>query len=509
MKKSLVAVSVIVAVGAAWTAASWYTGTMIEQRMDQLVEAANQQLNRAVPQYNLKLSYQDYQRGLFSSRVNFILQSETSGVADNKEDHILFIDTIDHGPFPLAQLKKLNLLPSLASVHTELGNSAPVKRLFEITNGQSPISADSRISYGGDSSSAISLLPIAYQKDDSSLKFSGASIDADIGKDMSSVTLKANSDSIELMGKNQWGQTEKFAFQGLTFDSANRLGRFELNIGDQKLNLKQLTINVDNKDALVMDGFQLTSSVTEDDKNLQAQAQYDLNALKIQGADFGSGKLGIKVTNLDGAATKAFFTLYQQQVMNMMHNAQTTPEQYESEVVKLLAQNLQMLLKGNPSIAVAPFSWKNSKGESTFNLTLDLQDAAISKAATADAILAQVIRQIDAKLVIPMPMANELMIQAATLQGHSAEEAEKLATQQVQGLAAMGQMFKLAQVKDDTISSSFQFANNQVDLNGQKMSLQEFVGMFGALGAPMMQGDDTEPEVILPEGAPAEAAPQP
>jgi hypothetical protein len=35
MKKSLVALSTIVVLGAAWTGASWYTGKLIEQRMVQ------------------------------------------------------------------------------------------------------------------------------------------------------------------------------------------------------------------------------------------------------------------------------------------------------------------------------------------------------------------------------------------------------------------------------------------------------------------------------------------
>ncbi len=33
MKKSLVAISVIVVLGAAWTGASWYTGKQLEQNM--------------------------------------------------------------------------------------------------------------------------------------------------------------------------------------------------------------------------------------------------------------------------------------------------------------------------------------------------------------------------------------------------------------------------------------------------------------------------------------------
>ncbi|MNI77634.1 hypothetical protein D3C73_1339410 [compost metagenome] len=48
----------------------------------------------------------------------------------------------------------------------------------------------------------------------------------------------------------------------------------------------------------------------------------------------------------------------------------------------------------------------------------------------------------------------------------------------------MGQMFKLTTLKDGVIGSSFHYADNQVDLNGNKMSLQEFIGTFGLLGAP-------------------------
>ncbi|MNE89982.1 hypothetical protein D3C80_1874520 [compost metagenome] len=52
----------------------------------------------------------------------------------------------------------------------------------------------------------------------------------------------------------------------------------------------------------------------------------------------------------------------------------------------------------------------------------------------------------------------------------------------------MGQMFKLTTLKDDVIGSSFHYADNQVELNGNKMTLQEFIGMFGLLAAPAEEG---------------------
>ncbi|MCV5232386.1 DUF945 family protein, partial [Escherichia coli] len=68
--------------------------------------------------------------------------------------------------------------------------------------------------------------------------------------------------------------------------------------------------------------------------------------------------------------------------------------------------------------------------------------------------------------------------------------------QQVKGLAAMGQMFRITTMEDNAISSSLQYANGQVTLNGQKMPLQDFAAMFG-LEAPS-----------LPDSAPQEGQPQ-
>ena len=44
---------------------------------------------------------------------------------------IILNETIDHGPFPFAQLKHFNLIPSMASVHTELANTDAVKKLLK------------------------------------------------------------------------------------------------------------------------------------------------------------------------------------------------------------------------------------------------------------------------------------------------------------------------------------------------------------------------------------------
>lgn len=509
MKKSLVATSVIVVLGAAWTGASWYTGKLIEQRMGELVSNANEQIKTLLPKVDIKFIYKDYQRGLFSSTVRYILQVNNGATGEKTladKEEIAFIETIDHGPFPLAQLKRLNLIPSMASVHTELANTPALKKLFDVTNGQSFFTADSRISYSGNTSSAINFIPINYKQNSTSLRFSGATIDADISRDMREVKVSGSSDSIIFASKNHWDQIEQFNVQGLTLKSDHKAGKFDLSIGDQQISIKQIGLSMDGKETASLLGFNLTTQLGETDKNLNGKLTYTLDALKIEDNDFGSGKLAFAFDRLDGQNLKTFSHAYNQLVLTTVQAGENLdPLVYQEQMREMLIANLPMLLKSNPTFSIAPLSWKNAKGESTFTLNVDLTDPAENK-TEAEPLLAQAVKKVDATLTIPMAMATELVTQVGRLQGYTPEEAQKSAQQQVQGIAAMGQMFRLTTTKDDVISSNFRFADKQIELNGQKMSLPEFVGLFGMFGASDNEDEDNdthEPELEAPE-VPAE-----
>ncbi|ASL92688.1 MULTISPECIES: YdgA family protein [Serratia] len=510
MKKSLVAVSVIVVLGAAWTGASWYTGKQIEQHMGEVVDNANGQLKAYLPKAGVKLSYENYQRGLFSSKVRYVLRSDGTDTSENAAlkagEEVAFLETIDHGPFPFAQLKKFNLLPSMASVHTELENTPAVKGLFETTKGKSLFTADSRISYSGDTASTIDFIPLDYQKDKSSLKFSGATIDADVSRDLKKIALDANSDTIVFASPNEFGQNEQITFQGFNLKGNSNESKFGVKLGDQTMTLKQFKLTIDGKDTVALDGFNLVSKFGEQgSSNIGGQIDYTMDALKVQGNDFGAGKLTLKIDNVDGKALKDFSDSYNRQTMALLQQGENLdPDVYEQQTSEMLQKNLPMLLKGNPSLSIAPLSWKNSKGESIFTLDLAMTDPskAASPAQSPDQVIAQAVKKLDLSLTIPEAMATEVTAKTALLQGYNEEDAQKLAQQQVQGLAAMGQMFKLTTQKDGVIASKFHYADNQVDLNGNKMSLQEFIGQFAMLGAP---AEDAEPaQEAEPAPAPAQ-----
>lgn len=247
----------------------------------------------------------------------------------------------------------------------------------------------------------------------------------------------------------------------------------------------KLSISVEGKELAVLEGMGIDgkSDLINEGKTVNSQLDYTLNSLKLQGQDMGSGKLTLKVGQIDGEALHQFSQQYSAQTKALMSQVDVVqnPELYQQKVTEAFFNALPILMKGEPVITIAPLSWKNAKGETAFNLSLLLKDPTANtvEPQTLAREVDRSVKSLDAKLTIPVDMATEFMTQIAKLEGYQQEEAAGLAKQQVNGLAAMGQMFRITTLQDNVIGSSLQYANGQVTLNGQKMSLDEFVGMFG------------------------------
>ncbi len=494
MKKSVVAVGVIVALGVVWTGASWFTGKQLEGRLAEMVAQANSEIKRSAPEAGVELSYQNYQRGVFTSHMQLVVKpvagNETAWLKPGQS--VVLDEVVSHGPLPLAQLASFNLIPSMASVKTVLVNNDITKPLFDIAKNTSPFEIDTRIGYAGDTSSNIVLKALDYENGNEKVAFSGGNFQLDADRDGNVFTLTGEAQSGLVNAVNEYDQKVQLTFNNLKADGNSRMTSFDERIGDQKISLEKLAIAVEGKEMGVLEGMDLNgkTDVSKDGKSINTQLDYNLKSLKVQNQDLGTGKLSLKIGNIDGAAWHEFSQKYSKESQALLTDAalKQNPEIYQQQAMAVLFNNLPILLKGDPVITVAPLSWKNSKGETSFNLSLFLKDpsTATGEPQTLAQEVDRTVKSLDSKLTIPMDMATELMTQVAKLEGYGDEDAGKLANQQVKGLAAMGQMFRITKLEDNTISTSLQYANGQVTLNGDKMPLEDFVGMFGmpALGMP-------------------------
>lgn len=507
MKKSVVAVGVIVALGVIWTGASWYTGKQLESRLAEMMAQANSEIKRSAPEAGLELSYQDYKRGVFTSHMQVVVKP----VAGNQNawlkpgQSVVLDEVVSHGPFPLAQLKTFNLIPSMASARTVLVNNEVTKPLFDMAKNTSPFEINTRISYAGDTRSDIDLKALNYEKGTDKVAFSGGNFQLDADRDGKNVSLTGDAESGLVNSVNEYNQKVQLTFNNLKASGNSRMTDFDERIGDQKLSLDKIAIAVEGKEMTVLEGMDLDgkSDVSKDGKSINTQLDYSLKSLKVQNQDLGTGKLSLKIGNIDGQAWHEFSQKYSKESQALLSDAalQQNPQAYQQQAMAVLFNNLPILLKGEPVITVAPLSWKNGKGETNFNLSLFLKDPATAtgEVQTLAQEVDRSVKSLDSKLTIPMDMATEFMTQIAKLEGYGEDDAGKLANQQVKGLAAMGQMFRITKVEDNTISTSLQYANGQVTLNGNKMPLEDFVGMFGMPTLGM-------PEPAAP--APAPAVPQ-
>lgn len=501
MKKTKIAIGIVVAVGVVWTGAAWYTGKQLEKNMDQMVQDANTRINEIAPESRLHLSYQDYQRGIFSSHVRAVLQS-SSQTEDNAllkpGQSIVFDERIDHGPFPFAQLRKFNLIPSMASVYSQLENTDAVKKLFEITKGQSIVQAETRIGYSGNTQSAITVLPFDYNNQQTSEHFASSGGALHIGADNKGdkVDFSGKLDSITLTFKNQFNAPVVFTGSSVDIKADTHLSPEGMRIGDQSIALKKIAATVSDVPAFDMEGVNGSSSFNAENSLISGVINYSLDAFKLQGQDLGQSKLVLKLSKFDANSMKAFSENYNRQAQALVTDPtlSNNPALYQQRASQILSANLPLLLKGNPQVGIAPFSWKNARGESSLNLAVQFNDPATATAQPQNAseALARVLKSLDGKLLISMDMATELMTHVAIAEGHQQDEAAKLAEQQVKGIAAMGQIFRLTTQKDNNIMTTLQYADGQVTMNGEKMTPDQFFARY------MLGGSTPEAAPVAP-----------
>lgn len=486
MKKSLVAVGVVAALGVVWTAGAWFTGKQMEARFADMIAETNAQLNSTAPEAALALSYQNYQRGLFSSHLQLVIQPAAGKESPwlKPGQQVVFDESVDHGPFPFAQLKSFNLLPAMASVSSTLVNNEVSKPLFDAAKGKSPFSAETRVGYSAATDSRITLEPLNYEAEDEKLVFSGGTLRMQADREGKELALSGEIKSGDFDALNEYNQRVQLSFSNLKTDGTSEMTDFAERIGSQKLSLDKLAIAIEGQQMAVIEGMNLdgASTLSSDRKTINTRLDYTLNSLKLQSQDMGSGKLSLKIDKLDGEAWHQFNQQYQAQMNALAAQPELlqNPQVYQQQMTAAFFGSMPILLKGGPTITVAPLSWKNAKGESTLNIALQLNDPSGATGApqSMGEEIDRSVKSLDSKLTIPAAMATQLMTQVAQLEGHDAGSAAKIATMTVERFASMGQQFGLTARENDNIVSSLQYGAGKITLNGKAMTPEEAMIMF-------------------------------
>ncbi|WP_241622592.1 YdgA family protein [Rosenbergiella australiborealis] len=489
MKKSKVTIAVIVGIGVLWTAGAWFTGKKTEQHIDDIVAQLNEQLTKNFPEAGLFVTRQGYQRHLFSSNTQFVVKSRLPASDANAllapGDELVFNEKISHGPFPLAQLKHFNLVPALASIHSELANTPTVKSLFDFTKGKTPLSAETRVGYNQSTSSSIRIEPLNYQTEDSRLSSDPITIALTTAVENKAFVLKVNAGKLTLGFDNEANTETEITLNNLSLDSDSKLSSEGLRIGTQHIAADNFVYAVNHKPSLQLVGVKGSSNLDSHNNLLNGELNYQIDKIEWQQLPLGSTTLKLSLSDFSASGMKTFYDQYNLAVQKNMANIAhvTTQDQLQAmqnEVNTTVLQNIPALLAGSPHFSIDNFSLKNDKGESHFSMKVDFNDPA--KAQITDqglsAIVDTYIKQLSASLSVNKPMATQLLSVIAQSQGAAVEQSDQFAAQQINALSTLGESYHLATTNADDISTALQYSAGQVTVNDDKMTLEKFIEQY-------------------------------
>ncbi|HHR5881112.1 TPA: YdgA family protein [Providencia alcalifaciens] len=420
MKKSLVAVGVIVALGAVWTGASWYTGSKVEAELNKVITNSNAFITANNPSADVVFKLENYKRGVFSSQADIVITSTTSA-----DENIVFKADISHGPLPLSQVAKFNLMPKLGAVNVELANTKVTKELFEATKGKPFMHGSAVIGYSKNVDSSIELIPLEYTKDDGKFSFSGAKFDIATGSDLSTVDATLVTDSLVISSTKEEGS---ITMKGLKLVSNVTKSQHGFYTGTQSFVIADTDVSIPET-KFSFKNLDVSSDTSINGDDVKGNISYKINDVKALEQNLGSGELTVAIEKLDAKALGKFVEQYNQALADGLATG-NPGEVSEKIAMQMMTTTLPELMKSKPVFTMSPFYWKNDAGQSSIDLSITFnkwnQDeiTALAMQNKVDEAFKQLITSFDFSMKLNKPMIIESMTQAMILDGGVAVSAE-------------------------------------------------------------------------------------
>ncbi|RON71853.1 YdgA family protein [Pseudomonas fluorescens] len=488
-KSAGVLLGIVVAIGAISAGGAWYTGTKIEGVLNNAVSNANKELQTAMAGSNgtASLELVSLERHTFTSTAHYRLKGEGEMFGDAPVE-LLFVDHIEHGPLPFSRLVSLKWLPVMATSNYELEKSPATEKWFAATKGAAPLKGVTNIGYDESTTSTVDLLPLETALDEqSSLKFSGLTLNISASAQAQKVKADGYMDSLKLVTVAEDQAPVQIELNGLTVASNLVKSSYGYYTGSNTLELTNSKTTFGTKQSVLgVKNFEMKNLTEENGSNASGRADYQVGEVTLNDKKIGSASMAMSLKNLDIPSTMSLMQIYQTKLQPYEKAAAEAtaaglpaPElnltEAESAQVKA---DLQKLLAAGPQVALENLSLKTANGESRANLVVDLTKPQ-SMDLPPDQLGKQLIALLDLNITVSKPMLIDLLSVQAQLDGQTDAKAI------VDGATGAADMFsgmavgsQLATVEGTNVVTKLHYAANQVEFNGQKMTVEQFVGFL-------------------------------
>ncbi len=482
-KPAVVLLGFVVAVGVVSAGGAWFTGKQLEPVLQTAIQNANKELKTSMAGVDgtLALELVSLDRGVFSSTAHYRLKAQGAVFGeDNPNPELLFVDHIEHGPLPVSRLVTLKWLPVMATSHYELEKNPTTEKWFAAAKDVSPLKGVANIGYSRSVNGNVELLPLEFKDDKSSVSFSGANLNFDSSAEGKKVKADGYMNSLKVAVVDANGSPFEAELAGLTVASNLEKSTFGFYTGQNTVELTDTKLTMGpQKAVLTLKGFEQKDTSETKDNNLAGRVDYKIDEIGYQGKPVGSAAMALSMKNVDVPSMLVLTKLYQDKMAPVQAAAaagEPAPELQLSEAEQALADtNVNQLLSAKPQVAVENLSLKTTRGESKFNLIVDLAKPSSMELPPME-LGKQIIALLDANLSLSKPMIADVAALQAQLAGVTAPEAieqqSQMASEMVSGMAVGTQ---LATLVGSDVVSKLHYANNEVTFNGQKMTVEQFL----------------------------------
>jgi uncharacterized protein YdgA (DUF945 family) len=250
-----------------------------------------------------------------------------------------------------------------------------------------------------------------------------------------------------------------------------------------------MEIQTDNNPAVIIKKASIDEVSSRSSGGFNQSIAYRVGEVGANGQSIRNLALAHSLRNLDESSLKALLESYKQ-----ILDSGATPQEALDSISDAQPQELQalalQLLEHKPTLALDEFGFETANGAARLSVVADLQ-APRAEAFTPDAMITSMLASLKAEAGIDKGLVRDVASLIAQREPqYSADPAAlqqqvDLTTELFSGMALGAGWFQL---QGDRLASSLHYADNKVTLNGQDMSVQEFIGFaFGSvLGAGLL-----------------------
>ena len=495
MKKSTVALGVIMALGAVGVGGAWFTGEKAQTEYLRQIELANKQAQALGSSDLFKVVYQNkqFERGFFTSQVED--EVVISLPKEGKVFTIPFSTKLYHGPFPLNQLEKFNFVPTMFSAQGVIGKNETTQPLFDLLKSDKPVQYQVTTSYNLSTKGKVELAGGELTDPESpgtKVTWSNINMGFDVNKDLAGkydMTLNEVSSTVllEVMEEQDGEDMPKsitMKMKGMKVEGSYNLTKWAYIYTGKSTSLidsfEMATLDHAGKESTVVQkGFKAKSDISLDGDFLNFKGENTVDSIVIDGKDFGkltyNSELNHIEANAANALVEALFTVFKS-----VSDDENANEKMVSEILSLWVENHGMTIFNNqPQIKLNPVSISDEQGK----VSLDL-NVALAKDPKFDLMKGSLYKQFTDFAVhihVDKATAEKIMTQFAP------EEDKALVKEKIEEQAKQAAAQNIVVNNDKNVRLTLVLEKGELKLNGQLIPEEQVQGVLFMLimGAAM------------------------